>query len=1017
MGKIKKYADGGRIIGDKVYPNNPTTKKVVKKETAFNQAIPYAGKKFRDTDQIVNTNMHLKPAIYASQGKYGKAFLAAAENGIDAATGIPSAIRQEAAAGDLNWKDGVRITGELGTELLAGSLAKYAKPAYRAVKSNSKALINTAKSMIPSFEKGTNNVNVNNDMSDKNKSNSRASTRSQHRANMKADRLESTRETRKKAEGSKKMLIKGGKEWSMDAVKDTGTLMYEAYSSPVKEAVNSLTGKKYSDGTKGVKGEVGKNVKNPNPVMQPRATARDVEGYAKGFPDYFSKNRTLAELKEGHMVNGFHHSRGMKQKSQPQIAREAEKRIIVGGMYNSAIEAKEKSNKQDREYSKRTLSKAAGLKEYQDGTKGVSRVTPKDKRVPALELPSKEEIKKSGAGRHANAVRYQQDKAVRIEDSIKTDGDAAIAVTGSSILYKDHLARDARKKAGKAREQLEKTGMTYPKYSTGASKIELDPNAVPHTKGKVKFEMKKSEMIDSSPMEKYDNLARGGTTAVAKYQEMLNKKTGGNLKIDGAFGELTTAQHNKYKGISSPKKTSESTSSSSKVNTSTTTPKDSGSSSNKQESTSTAKQHKHVGAAYNNLPFKEITLSDGSKVKKNPINGDQYYTNGRVLSKGKMSNYRIGNDIGGVKGADGNVYYSDGKYFKYRTKEQAKQEASNSQKVNTAVKSDSSNATSGVDNTSNTKSKDDSPNRYLQGAASGSKGQMVAESALGGISRRMMLSGGTKTKIVGGLIQAGIHGYAGYVGGKAASQDKDANTNDYVKGIVGGVARSSALSGGVTASTSAIRGGVRNAAATGKVQVGKAIQEGMGKTMVGSSVASKNNSIVGDIKKIVKDGSDRSKRMKSVQADRAKHKIKIDQQNKIKAENKAKADAIKAKADANKGAKEQEELNKKLDELDNKAYKGNKSKAEEFQKRGKTSTDYKAKQDAELARRIRDRADDRFNSKRERKMTLTPSSSAPAAASSTTVTPTPAPAPKTEVRMSKKDKKAAKKAMRLKGRK
>jgi hypothetical protein len=46
------------------------------------------------------------------------------------------------------------------------------------------------------------------------------------------------------------------------------------------------------------------------------------------------------------------------------------------------------------------------------------------------------------------------------------------------------------------------------------------------------------------------SLTRGGTDKVAAYQEMLNKKLGLNLKVDGAWGPATQAAYEKYKKMS-----------------------------------------------------------------------------------------------------------------------------------------------------------------------------------------------------------------------------------------------------------------------------------------------------------------------------------------------------------------------------------------------------------------------------------------------------------------------------------
>jgi hypothetical protein len=58
-----------------------------------------------------------------------------------------------------------------------------------------------------------------------------------------------------------------------------------------------------------------------------------------------------------------------------------------------------------------------------------------------------------------------------------------------------------------------------------------------------------SNFVSNSPASKY-NLVRGGTDKVATYQEMLNKKLGLNLKVDGAWGPATQAAYEKYKKMS-----------------------------------------------------------------------------------------------------------------------------------------------------------------------------------------------------------------------------------------------------------------------------------------------------------------------------------------------------------------------------------------------------------------------------------------------------------------------------------
>jgi hypothetical protein len=58
-----------------------------------------------------------------------------------------------------------------------------------------------------------------------------------------------------------------------------------------------------------------------------------------------------------------------------------------------------------------------------------------------------------------------------------------------------------------------------------------------------------SNFVSNSPASKY-NLVRGGTDKVAAYQEMLNKKLGLNLKVDGAWGPATQAAYEKYKKMS-----------------------------------------------------------------------------------------------------------------------------------------------------------------------------------------------------------------------------------------------------------------------------------------------------------------------------------------------------------------------------------------------------------------------------------------------------------------------------------
>jgi hypothetical protein len=67
----------------------------------------------------------------------------------------------------------------------------------------------------------------------------------------------------------------------------------------------------------------------------------------------------------------------------------------------------------------------------------------------------------------------------------------------------------------------------------------------PKVDTKVKFDIKKGE----TKANVYDGLANGGTMAVAKYQEKLNKEVGSKLKLDGAWGDKTNAAYNKSKEV------------------------------------------------------------------------------------------------------------------------------------------------------------------------------------------------------------------------------------------------------------------------------------------------------------------------------------------------------------------------------------------------------------------------------------------------------------------------------------
>lgn len=57
--------------------------------------------------------------------------------------------------------------------------------------------------------------------------------------------------------------------------------------------------------------------------------------------------------------------------------------------------------------------------------------------------------------------------------------------------------------------------------------------------------------FDSSPSKSGYNLVKGGTEKVAAYQQMLNKKLGLNLKVDGAWGPETQKAYERYKKMQS----------------------------------------------------------------------------------------------------------------------------------------------------------------------------------------------------------------------------------------------------------------------------------------------------------------------------------------------------------------------------------------------------------------------------------------------------------------------------------
>lgn len=55
----------------------------------------------------------------------------------------------------------------------------------------------------------------------------------------------------------------------------------------------------------------------------------------------------------------------------------------------------------------------------------------------------------------------------------------------------------------------------------------------------------------NTPSKSSSNLVRGGTEKVAAYQQMLNKKLGLNLKVDGAWGPETQKAYERYKKMQS----------------------------------------------------------------------------------------------------------------------------------------------------------------------------------------------------------------------------------------------------------------------------------------------------------------------------------------------------------------------------------------------------------------------------------------------------------------------------------
>lgn len=57
--------------------------------------------------------------------------------------------------------------------------------------------------------------------------------------------------------------------------------------------------------------------------------------------------------------------------------------------------------------------------------------------------------------------------------------------------------------------------------------------------------------FNNSPSKSSSNLVRGGTEKVAAYQQMLNKKLGLNLKVDGAWGPETQKAYERYKKMQS----------------------------------------------------------------------------------------------------------------------------------------------------------------------------------------------------------------------------------------------------------------------------------------------------------------------------------------------------------------------------------------------------------------------------------------------------------------------------------
>jgi hypothetical protein len=478
-----------------------------------------------------------------------------------------------------------------------------------------------------------------------------------------------------------------------------------------------------------------------------------------------------------------------------------------------------------------------------------------------------------------------------------------------------------------------------------------------------------------------NQLARGGTAAVAKYQEMLNRKTGANLKVDGAWGKNTAAAYNAYQAANKvPKTTSAGTSSSGNTNTK----KDGG---NAPVASNTGSQAASVKQQYLNLPFKEVKTKGGSTVKLGS-DGSIYYSNGRVNvgGTGKMQNYGL-SKLGGVGATDGATYYKNGRYFDPATKTKGKyvyeregkvmkgvnyQDENGKQSVTPTAKTHmqlrdtpATKTTGAVNNTTAEQSKSSEGglgSAYLSGVTATNPAHMVTENAIGTAGRQMMLRGGSKSKFLGGALLLGNMAYSGYKGASSVhSDDREVSNGEYLAGAAGGVTRNAVTTGLATSAIGATKSRLvtqprtraNHVIAPGSprptVTTGKAVADGASETLVGSNVKKVKDKIM---------SLDKSRQVAKLKAERAKINKQRNSDNaaaaKVEAEAKL-ARETKLNEVKSKKAAEQPERSKKAEELleqrkenkaiasAEKAQEDGMASASKYEAEGKTANAYTAR--------------------------------------------------------------------------